>query len=786
MLERETNVFTILNPHELTAAYRLYRLRGLRSDQEEYYRNREVVASKLSYMLKVPVVVVERDGEPYAVVRDDAPALPAAMPLVRQAVRFELEGSTLQLNFTLRSPENDLICLKFLQFALQAPLFKRLDLWQPKSGRPFYEKRGKITKGVMHHRGFAVRAVVSADGELGLCIDFASKHVESTPLPSRLDTNAFNRLQGRTLVYRYGHSWYEITPLSVADSDVTEFLIPVGGELVSLHRFLLDHARHPVPPELRDLREDASVLYYKNNTGGDRAAPTSLCYPVLGTDDRRVASLREQTAPLPSVRRSQIQHVFATYFRQLEVGNVVLKLDSKPVRAPDRTFAFPDLEFGRGQRLTIRGTPCARSTNLPALGRDRSALLRAPEAGPYDASPLYRVYYVFPRSVVDSYGPALKMGLDEVVNEFVTDGNFDPMIVPYNDLLPKSYPHQGRAILEAIETKCLEPGYLVVMIHTIVGRKLREEDQLANMVTRKLYDHDYRASVIHVDSSKDLYAMVTDGGTPRYVPHEPKRGQLRGYLRGVAINKILLPQGKTPFILASPLHADVTIGLDVKNNTAGLIAVDRFGGNVHTELHTSRRKEQLSEDQLHKYLVDIVRSIAADLAYPPKTLVLHRDGRTFASEQLGATNALHTLKVEGVLDPEASLTIIDISKSSPVPFRLFDVRSGSRGAVARNPELGAYYLVDEHDGYVCTTGEPQLRSGTARPLHVHKVSGPLLLQECLEDIYFLSCLSWTRPEGSMRDPVTIRLLDHRLGERAGDFDEGALEYEGFFEEVMHE
>ena len=85
----ETNVFPITNLHELSAEYNLYRVRGLNPDQDEYYANREILKRRLSYLLKKPVTVIDRNDGPHVVVRSDAGPLPSPYPLVRVAVQFE-------------------------------------------------------------------------------------------------------------------------------------------------------------------------------------------------------------------------------------------------------------------------------------------------------------------------------------------------------------------------------------------------------------------------------------------------------------------------------------------------------------------------------------------------------------------------------------------------------------------------------------------------------------------------------------------------------------------------
>lgn len=68
----ETNVFPITNLADLSAEYRLYRIRGLNPDQDEYYSNREILKRRLSYLLRKPVTVIDREELPHLVVRADA------------------------------------------------------------------------------------------------------------------------------------------------------------------------------------------------------------------------------------------------------------------------------------------------------------------------------------------------------------------------------------------------------------------------------------------------------------------------------------------------------------------------------------------------------------------------------------------------------------------------------------------------------------------------------------------------------------------------------------------
>ena len=232
-----------------------------------------------------------------------------------------------------------------------------------------------------------------------------------------------------------------------------------------------------------------------------------------------------------------------------------------------------------------------------------------------------------------------------------------------------------------------------------------------------------------------------------------------------------------PFILATPTTADVTIGIDVKNNTAGFTVVSNSGRLVRTVLSESSQKEQLLESQVKKYVSEILRQEAREPFVTLRKLVFHRDGRTWPQERSGIRKAIEALKHDGVLPPDVSYSVLEVSKTSIAPVRLFDV-SGLNGAGTRvdNPQVGYYWIATEEDGYLCATGNPFSRHGTVRPLHVRFIEGTIPFEFCLEDLYYLTALTWSRPDDCTRYPITIKLNDRRLGDDASEFDRDALEF----------
>jgi len=243
-------------------------------------------------------------------------------------------------------------------------------------------------------------------------------------------------------------------------------------------------------------------------------------------------------------------------------------------------------------------------------------------------------------------------------------------------------------------------------------------------------------------------------------------------MRNVAINKILLLNQKWPFVLATPLHADVVVGIDVKGHMAGFIATNKQG-NIIVPFHKkSQQKEKLMPGQCREYFRDVVVKVAAQANHTIKHIVVHRDGQLYDTETKGLKLGLQDLKDQGMVDSEAQITFVEIPQTSPAMLRLFDISNTDFGGPhVQNPQLGNYYALNASEGFVCTTGRAFRHRGTAKPLHVIKKSGHLSIEQCLEDVFYLSCLAWTRPEDCSRDPITTKLNDRWLGEEGAEHKE---------------
>ncbi len=783
-----TNDFAIKNPSALSSTYKLYGIRGLSREvtddrhRNDYYLNCQYLIRTLSFRLQQPVTVIERDNAAFLVVPADVAFLPASLPLVRgREARFDPLPETFSLDYTRRTPENDTICLRFLEFLIQAPLYGRCDLWQPNSGAAFFPKSAEgVGSETLHYRGFSVRPVIAPDGGIALRVHIANKYVSRRALPAHLHRNECERWKKKHFIYHYGHRWYEIRAEGLSDFNATEYRVTTkDGRRPTLLEFAAEESKKPIPLELSRVEHDCSVLLYYNNRAEERGALSGLCYRVYGPHDVETKKLHSHSIQPAGERRSMAVSFARRYLSRLNFGDTTLEIETEPLAVPTRTFTMPDFRFGNSQILTVRGTPGAIKVALEGLGVARLNLLKDAQAGFHNAAPLGRQYFVVPVSVLQSWGESFLKALGNQVDGFLhQEDSYRPIVVPYNDRLPKTFLAQGRSILKAVEEMCDKPGHGCVMIHTLPQRRSHEEDQLAAMVVRELRKrYDLTAAVIHTDTGQQCYVLGKESqGEPLYVPQAKDRGRLSGYVQLVALNKVLLLNERWPFVLATPLHADLTVGIDVKYHTAGLVLVDRYGEKIRPILRDSKQKERLREDQIEAYLLELIRAEAAVYRSAPlRVLVIQRDGHVWPSESTGIRRAFERLKREGTLSADATLTVLEIPKSSPSPFRLFAMLETAQEVRVDNPQIGQYEIRG-NDGYLCTTGRAFPHRGTVLPLHVRKLEGPLPLDHCLEDTFFLSALAWTKPDDCARDPITAKLNDRYLSDQATRYDAEALEY----------
>jgi len=773
-----TNAYHIKNLNSYSTKVRLYRVRGLLPGDVDFYRNLDTLCTRLSRDLRTPATFLLRD-EAFVVLRDDAPEPAQHFQLVRTTAVLERGSDVLTLDFEHLTAETRPIALRFLQFSLQGVLWRHRDLWQPHTGGTFFEKEAvHLGETISLHRGFLARIIDLGDGGFGVCVDVRHKYVSKRPLPTVLNRKSFaNRFKALHAIYHYGHEWFEIRLSELNDLSVTEYQILKDGKPRSLLEYIQAHSAKPLPAELAHLPKDCAVVHYFNSRDQQRAAPSALCFPVFDTGAPQVRREHgRRTILAPDVRCKAVEEFTKHYLNELRLDGQSFQLARQAVEISKRSFRVPDLKFGGGKVLSVKGSEGAILMRLDELGKQRLSLLRDKSAGFFVIEPFQRQFFFMPQSILDSWGPQFLKDLSLAVDCFYPQENgYEPTVVPYNDSRGPTWVDQAHAIVAAAKDENVSNGFAVVMLHEPGQHRERKEDQLAAFVLTRLYeDFDVRAAVVHTDTGSECYELIS---RQAYAIRGYRRKKLDGYLRNVALNKVLLTNEKWPFVLAERLHAEVTIGVDLKAQHVGFTLVGDGGGYIDTRIKKTRFREHLQAEEFQKHLVKVVRQYHERTGQFASTIVIHRDGRMFQSELAGARAGLQQLIDDGFIVANGSLTCVEIAKHSYASLRLFNVQRSNEGRSnsVQNPTVGQYFIPTSSEGYLVATGPPFYRAGTVLPLHVRKLEGPLSMEQILEDIYRLTTLTWSRPEDCTRYPITIKLNDRRLFEDAGQYDEIEIE-----------
>ena len=778
----ETNIFPIRGLAGLTVDYDVYKIIGLTPGAPGYFNNIQTLINRLSRMMQAPVTTIQRDGAPHIVMPSDCDE-PPVVALTGAAATLQATGESLPISFDRRCDQLDGVRQRFLQFSIQSPLRDRHDLWQPRSGEAFFPKTPEKTfdrQGLNVFRGVSLRVVPTQEGSWAVCAEIKTKLIRIAPLPQKPNQRLIRSLKGRSCLYQFGHSWFEITLEGLADFDISRPSIPEDGAVVSILDYVLRHSRKPAPDRLAKLDPTGAAIFYRTEGPTAKHAPAGLCFTIEEPHTKLGARFQRESILKPHVRKARAQAFVKTYLSRFALRNVELSVDSHPLEIGGQRFDLPGFEFGQSVIAKFGSPRDAEGTrHLSELGSARLTLLSDETAGFYSREPLGRQYIVLPRSVAESSGPKFIEALKQTVEGlYPAGGSYAPELITYDDITARrNFIEQGQAIKAALEGKQWVAGHALVMIHRI-AKGPRKADPLEAMIVKDLPTLDLKASVIHTDKVRACFALDEESNTPDYDVAPGQDKPLQSYLRNVALSKVLLTSGKIPFVLSGETRADLFIGIDVKANTAAFSLIAEGGRVAHSKSWNSRQRERLTADQVAAYFMELAALEVPRLAETPEEIVIHRDGRVFESEIEGLESACAQLAGDGVISPDWRLTVLEIKKTGPVTARLFDTDYTQEGERVYNPKLGDWITLSDEEGFVCTTGQPFRRQGTARPLHVVRRHGALPIKDCLNDVFDLACLSWSSPDNGSRAPITIRLCDRVLFEDAAEYDGDALAFSG--------
>jgi hypothetical protein len=802
-MKYETNIFKIENLQKLSAEYALFEILGLNqySGDDDYEINIQHIIRTLSYSLKHPVTIITKNEKPHLVVQNVQEVLnqvPAQYQIKRNnLVHFKKIGEAVPLDFVNYTEETREIIIRFLQFNIQAELNLDHRIWQPASGDAFFNKNASEIIGIVGiYNGFLFRVVELPDGNgFGLAIDVTKKYISETPERIKLSRADFKklRLDKSHLVYNYGGKRYEVKVHQISDLNASQYKFPrrSDGTFVSLLEDTQESfkkASGTMPPEVANLPDDASVLMYMTNDKEERGVIAGLCHRVFDTEDSIVGSIHRKSILPPFHRRRLIHLVRSKFFNNLYYGNIRLQIGEDAFGVQKKKFIAPDVLFGNDVIVSVRGTAGAIQTTIEKLGRQRLDLLQDGNIGFHTTGPFEAQYFVVPQTLYNMFcnEQYFLKDLAEQVNQMHrSDGGWKPEVITYNNRGKKNSVDIGFEIVQQIKERIgkNKRGYAVVVLPSDVERiKHKHDETAALIVTECLENHDLQVGIMHSDTLQECFIHKTHNGQSKYVVKGEMQGKYNGYVRGVAINQVLLNNERWPFILQTPLNADLTISIDVKRQIAGFTFIDKYSKVIFTRPDKSDNREKLTTGQVVRMLTKWIPLQVKYADYKIRNIAIHRDGRLFPSERDGIEKAIVMLKQKNILPSDASITIVEIPKHSMAPYRLFDItgeynilKTLDENNKTLNPEIGSWVILNSFQALICTTGREFKRNGSSNPLLVNFSSANMRFEEIIEDVYYLSTLAYTKPDDCSRLPLTMRLTDRKINNLGSEFDLESLE-----------
>jgi hypothetical protein len=647
------------------------------------------------------------------------------------------------------------------------------DLWA--SGRAYYSKQPSNAADprttVDLYPGFAWSVVLGEDGRLFVCLDPTVRYIDRRWFTVRLNGDDPMNYRARHFLYHFGHQWYMVQFWGLTGLSVSEqrFLPNGGTQAVDVLSYTHERWRGRVPAWVRDLDPASPAIVYRYpGNQQERYGALALCKLALSTTDTEAAGLHRRAIVEPARRLAEASRHVDQYFQQACLGDRSIHVSATPLGVQRRVFAVPLLRFGHERVLAITGANTDADVvvtdrvALEQLGRRRLSLLLDRTAGALDQTPFAAQYVLMPQSLPRSVNEDFEQRF-VVAMEEVSGRSYAPRLILYDDRGATTLYQQVQAIRNAVAGNTVQHGYVLLVLPE------RAKPDLHNYIKRTLWP-DLQLQCAMAAKIRSYYQSVDGNSTFR--PAEDCIGRLTSYVRNCALGMLVVNR-KWPWTLAMPLHYDVYIGIDVLNRLAGLTFAYDHAQHIVLEHQPTQQQERLSARQVRRTVADRLRQDLPALGLRPRSIVVHRDGRSFASELNGLRAAISELVADDLLPSDVLVGAVDIRKTSADHLRLVEGRALTS---AQNPTVGSWLALDPHAGIVCTTGSPFRFPGTSRPLSAVIVTGNLRIGWVLEDVFSLAQLGFTAPDKCVRLPLTIKLADDFLEPIAGDADDEEARY----------
>ena len=766
------NLFPIENQAELIIRYRLIGIRGL--PRTQYYdKNVSLLKKRIAFALRAPTAIVRRGEHDYLVIPAGVSLPSQEYALTPHVAILEPEDGIHTLGLGRLDGASIPIAVSFLYYAFSAPLRADPGLWG--HGRTQYARtplgrRGNATE-VDLFPGFAWNIAVDGEGRLLLSVDTHVKYVDRCWLSERVGGEDGRVYAGRRCLYCFGPQWYLVQLLQLTGLPIEEqrFQPESINEPVDVYTYTLArwHGKGCARVDTLDPRSPA-ILY---RTGGDqdRYGAAALARLTLSTAHAEASGLHRLAIMPPQERFQEIKRIVQSHFQAAQLDGRQIRVAPMPSEAARRVFPLPPLMFSAGHVLAARsdaGSPPdgAEIVPLEEFGRRRLQLVLDHQLRPLDLAPFDAQYLLLPVSAPRWANEAFARRFERTMRRVSGDPEYTIRWVLYDDRGASSLHRQVEAITVAITANAITRGYALLVLPE------QANPGLHNYIKRAFWPHLQMQCATATAIRRYAEAARAGGRTHA---REAIQREFDSYVRNCAFGMLVVNR-KWPWALATPLHYDLYLGIDVLNGIAGVTLVFGGGHRIMFRDYQSTQAERLTARQVRTIIARDLGAHLTALGARPRTLVVHRDGCILPSEIEGLFAGVDELQRRQLLPLDVNVGIVDIRKTTADHLRLVE---GDQLDAAQNPVVGSYFVLNSREGLVCTTGRPYRFPGTAHPLAVEIREGPLDIEWSLQDIFALAQLGFTAPDKCVRLPITIKLNDDLLQPIAARTDDEAALYD---------
>ena len=260
---------------------------------------------------------------------------------------------------------------------------------------------------------------------------------------------------------------------------------------------------------------------------------------------------------------------------------------------------------------------------------------------------------------------------------------------------------------------------------------------------------------------------------------DEKRKQRRAHQQyDLCINNLLVKCGWLPFVPAEPFRFNTHVGIDVGGRNNDTVMVSLCHGLADPNGEIVFRTQQIRVDLQQaepipsqslrsglREIFDYVRAEldAAGIQADFEDVLFFRDGSMLGrndqwNERDGIEELRESLMRDGVIEGSGIWTVVETHKRGE-RWRIEGLRNG----VHENPIVGQCLIGFERpdEALVCTTGQPVLPQGTAKPtvVRVNRICGDVDIESVLSDYLWEADMGFTKLDIGHSLPWILRIAD---------------------------